>query len=102
MRVGRSGVMPRILRIVAAIASGLLLAAAFPDLSQAWLAWIGFVPLLLAVRGLRPRHAAALGWLAGFVWQIATIYWIPSTISNFTAIPPIAAKMILVLLAGFS
>jgi len=95
-------VKPAGVRIAAAVLSGLLLAAAFPKLEQAWLAWIGFVPLLLAVRGIGARRAALLGWITGFVWQVATIYWIPSTISNFTAIPPIAAKMILVLLAGFS
>ena len=41
----------RVPRLVLAIVSGLLLGAAFPDLDLEPLAWIGFVPLLLAVRG---------------------------------------------------
>ena len=40
------------LRIVLAIASGLLLAASFPSLDIEPLAWIGLVPLLFASRGL--------------------------------------------------
>ena len=89
-------------RILSAVASGLVLAVAFPSLDQAWLAWIGFVPLLLAMYGVGPRRAALLGWICGFVWQVATIYWIPATISNFTSVPPLAAQAILVLLAAFS
>jgi apolipoprotein N-acyltransferase len=88
-------------RIAAAVASGLLLAAAFPKWNLAVFAWIGFVPLLLAVRGVRPLRAAFYGWITGFVWQLVTIYWIPATISNFTAIPQPAAQALLLLLGGF-
>ncbi len=87
-------------RVAAAVAAGLLLAAAFPRTNQSWLAWVGLVPLLLALRGRSPRSAATLGWLAGFVFYLVTVSWIPDTISNFTSVPPAAAFMLLVLMAA--
>ena len=87
-------------RLGGALASGLLLAAAFPRLDQGYLAWFALVPLLAAVRGLAPRKAAGYGWITGFVFFLVTISWVPDTISNFTAISPMLAKAILVLMAG--
>src|SRR5439155_1735861 len=54
------------MRVLLAVASGMLLGASFPSLDLEPLAWIGLVPLLLAVAGLRPRAAFGVGWLAGF------------------------------------
>jgi apolipoprotein N-acyltransferase len=51
--VGEQSWRPSV-RLVLAVASGLCLAAAFPSLDLEPLAWVGLVPLLLAVRGLRP------------------------------------------------
>lgn len=87
-------------KLLQAIASGVLLAAAFPRMGQMYLAWIAFVPLMLAIRGLPVRPAAGLGWISGFVFYLLSLWWIPDTVSNFTSIPPIAAKGLLVLLAG--
>jgi apolipoprotein N-acyltransferase len=47
------------LRLLAAAASGALLAAAFPALDLGPLALVALVPLLLAVETVRPRKAAA-------------------------------------------
>ena len=87
-------------RLLSALASGLLLAAAFPRFDQGYLAWVGLVPLLVAVRGLDLRRAAGLGWITGFAFFLVTIYWIPDTISNFTSISPLLAKALLLLMAG--
>jgi len=48
-----------------AIVSGLLLALAYPPFEVATLAWIGLAPLLIALEGVTPGAAFALGWLAG-------------------------------------
>jgi apolipoprotein N-acyltransferase len=80
--------------------AGLLLAEAFPRGDHGWLAWIGLVPLLLAVRGHAPRRAAGIGWLAGFVFFFVTLSWIPDTVSNFTTISPLVAHGLLLLMAG--
>ena len=62
--------------------SGLCLAAAFPSLEIAPLAWIGLVPLLLAIRGRTPGAAFRLGWTTGFVFFLVTCYWIVYTIAQ--------------------
>jgi apolipoprotein N-acyltransferase len=87
-------------RIALAVASGLLLASLFPRLGQPWFAWFALVPLLTVIRGLRPRQAAGLGWITGFVFFVTSIYWIPNTISSFTSIPTVLAVLVLVLMAG--
>src|SRR5262245_4048463 len=87
-------------RVVLAVASGLLLAASFPTLDLEPAAWVGLVPLLLAGRGLRPRRAFLVGWLGGVVFYLATIYWIVYTVSHYTALPvPVAAAVLLILAA---
>lgn len=87
-------------RHAGAIASGLLLAASFPRLDQHWAAWFALVPLLAAIRGVRPRQAAALGWTTGFVFFVTSVYWVPTTISSFTSIPHALAVLVLVLMAA--
>lgn len=87
-------------RYLGALASGVLLAAAFPRIDQGYLAWVGMVPLLLAVRGLAPRQAAGFGWITGFVFFAITISWVPDTISNFTSIPPVVATLVLMIMAA--
>ncbi|HZP42852.1 MAG TPA: apolipoprotein N-acyltransferase [Candidatus Binatia bacterium] len=90
----------RPLRAALAVGSGLLLAASFPSLDLEPLAWVGLVPLLLAIRGLRPRAAFGWGWLSGVVFYVATCYWVVHTISAYTAVPLPVAIAILLLMTG--
>jgi apolipoprotein N-acyltransferase len=87
-------------RLLLAVASGLLLSAAFPALDLAPLAWIGLVPLLLAGRGLGPGRGFVVGWLGGLVFYLATVYWVAYTIGRYTAVPGPVAVAILVLMAA--
>lgn len=91
---------PTTRRVVGALATGWLLASAFPRLDQNYMVWVAMVPLLAVTRGLSPRAAAGYGWIAGFVFFLVTISWVPDTISNFTNISPVLAKAILVLMAS--
>ncbi len=76
------------------------MALAFPWL-EAWpLAWVALVPLLVVTRGARLRVAAAYGWLTGLSFFLATLYWIPDTISNFTRISPLIAAGLWVLMSA--
>lgn len=52
-------------RIVLALLSGLLLALSFPSPDQGWLAWAALLPLLVAVRGVRPKAGFFAGLLSG-------------------------------------
>ena len=46
-----------------AFLSGLLYFLAFPGIDLWPLAFVALVPLIVALRGRRPRTAAAVGWL---------------------------------------
>ncbi|MCY3737325.1 MAG: apolipoprotein N-acyltransferase [Gemmatimonadaceae bacterium] len=71
-----------------AVLSGLLLALAFPchpenpaalAYGPAW-AWIALAPLLhVLAGGPRPAPAFRLGWAAGFVFYLASLYWVAHT-----------------------
>ena len=58
----------------AALAGGLL-ALAFPPFPLGFLAYIALAWILLIVHGVRPRAAAARGYVFGFVFHFGTIYW---------------------------
>ena len=71
-----------------ALLSGLLLALAFPchpenaaslAYGPAW-AWIALAPLLHLLAGKpRPAEAFRLGWAAGFVFYLLSLYWVAHT-----------------------
>jgi apolipoprotein N-acyltransferase len=71
----------RALRPLAALVSGALLAAAFPALDLGQLALVALVPLLLATETVRPRTAAALGYLAGLTFFGLHLLWIAQFLS---------------------
>lgn len=77
---------------VLAGAVGLLL---FPAPNLGVLAWFAFVPLLLLLRGSGSRREAMLrGWLGGFGFVCATLYWlVPNLIYFF----PLAAAAVALL-----
>jgi len=65
------------------VVSGILLSLAFPSWLipslhpwTGWLAWIGLVPLLVAIENAGPRRAFLLGWLSGISFWASTLYWI--------------------------
>ncbi len=59
----------------AAVATGLVLAASRPGFDFGWLAFVGLVPLLWALKGVRPRVAFSLGLIAGFVYYAIVVSW---------------------------
>lgn len=62
--------------VLLSIASGLLLALALPKPGIWPLAWIGLVPLLVALRDVRPARAALYGLITGLVYYGIVLYWI--------------------------
>jgi apolipoprotein N-acyltransferase len=67
--------MSRLRRFVAAVCSGLLLAAAFPPLDLGPLALVALVPLLWAWRGAGPTAAALYGGAAGIAFFGLLVEW---------------------------
>lgn len=60
-----------------AILSGLFLAAAFPNSSKPFLAWVALVPLLAAVRHAKSKSQAfSYGFTAGVVFFLFSIHWL--------------------------
>lgn len=64
------------LRIAGALTSGLLFALAFPGPDLGWLAWVAFVPLLLATRDLSPAYSFRYGFLTGLLGFGLLLEWI--------------------------
>jgi apolipoprotein N-acyltransferase len=65
----------RLVRLVASVASGLLLAASFPPLDLGPLALVALVPLLWAWRGASPRGAALWGLAFGLAFFGVVLEW---------------------------
>ena len=94
----------------AAGATALLLILAFPNFELSFLAWIGLVPLLVAVaRRPSPVRALILGWAAGSVFFYATCSWLTYSMIHYGGLPwPLAylllapAAMVVGLFPGFA
>jgi len=79
--------------LIAALASGVLLALSFPRYGHGAVAFIALVPLLVALSGwngrsghypgVTARRGFALGLLAGFVHFAGTVYWTGATVQTF-------------------
>lgn len=60
----------------APVATGLLLTLAFEPFDKADAAWCAFVPLLIACAFVGPKRAITLGWQAGMVFWITSMWWL--------------------------
>src|ERR1700756_3420879 len=68
--------------------SALLLVLSFPDFDLWWLAWIGFLPLIVAIATTyRGRKAFLLGWLWGTVFFYGTCWWLTYPMINYAEGP---------------
>jgi apolipoprotein N-acyltransferase len=83
-----------------ALASGLASASAFPPWDLGWVAFCGWAPLLLALRGARGRQAAGLGYAAGLAFYLATIWWVINTMTTYGRMPLALSLVALVLLCS--
>jgi apolipoprotein N-acyltransferase len=51
------------------------------------MAWVALVPLLVAVKDVRPAAAARLGLLAGMVHYVSLLYWIVIVLGKYGHLP---------------
>jgi len=89
------------MRIVAALASGLMLTGAFPNLELSWLAWGALAPLFLAVSGTPAGIGFRLGFIAGLVHYLTLMYWLAHTMTTYGGLSGYLAVPILFLLAAY-
>jgi apolipoprotein N-acyltransferase len=88
-----TGLTLRRARLALAILAGLLLAAAFPKIGVAGFAWIAPGVMLAAAAGVDGRRAFRLGYLAGFVHYLISLYWLLHIPVN--KIAPVTAWLLL-------
>ena len=70
------------------VAAGLLLAAAFPRVNQAWLGWAAWIPLIIFTARARSRRAAFMGgWLTGSVEFFILLRWMPGVMASYGGMP---------------
>ena len=80
----------------AAGASAVLLILAFPNFELSALAWIGLVPLLVAVaRRPSPMRALLLGWATGAVFFYVSCYWLTYSMIHYGGLPRVVAYLLL-------
>ena len=93
-----------------ASATGVLLALSFPKFGHPACAWVALAPLVLVLRGARPfgcptqlapRRAFLLGWWAGLLYFVGTVYWTSEVLAQFGGMPFAAAAGAMVLLAAY-
>jgi len=83
--------LPLPLRLLLAVASGVLVFTSFPNWNIHQNAWYGLVPLLIACRGCGVKHAFLLGLLAGTVTNVGGFHWMTGMLEEFGHLPwPIA------------
>ena len=88
------------IRYGAAILSALVLSLVSPPVSWAWLHWVSFVPVFLAVHDLERRQAFRVGYACGFTAVFTLFHWLAVTINVFGDIPLPISVAILVLFAS--
>jgi len=81
--------------------SGFLLILAFPNFNLEIFAWVGFIPLLFAVRKKSPSQAAVLGWIAGFVFFTGLMPWIYHVLAYYGKLPAPVSVFFLLVLTGY-
>jgi apolipoprotein N-acyltransferase len=75
-------------RLALAAASGILCGLAFPPTSWKALAWVGLVPLLVALHRARPLRAAVVCGAWGLVFWTSVWEWGPEAVSFYFLQPP--------------
>lgn len=64
------------LRLAGAVASGLLLSAAFPPVEFALFIWVALLPLLLVPPPATLPRRLLLGWVLGFSHSLTNLFWL--------------------------
>ncbi len=81
--------------------SGLLLILIFPFFNIELLAWIAFIPLLLAIQQENLKDAFWLGWLTGVVYGLGSLYWVTNTMVRYGGMPLLLSVIVLLLLVVY-
>jgi apolipoprotein N-acyltransferase len=88
------------LRLLLAITSGVLFALSFPDYSIGWLAFLAFLPLIVAIVRCRSGWQASLiGWVSQTVAWLLMVPWVVRVMSHYGGLPWIVGVLAFIALA---
>ncbi|RNC68922.1 MAG: apolipoprotein N-acyltransferase [Desulfuromonadales bacterium] len=99
-RMSQFNAIPRRDYLMAAL-SGVLLALAFPSPGISPLAWVAFVPLLLACGKRDPKRAFRLGFSTGIVAYAGILYWINIVVTTYGKLPWIVSLCVFSFLVAY-
>lgn len=99
----KPGIFPLRKRTAHALAfvSGLLYFLAFPGIEVWPLAFICLVPLVIALRGQRPRAAAGIAWTSGFTMTMCGFYWLLEMLRTFSGFPTALCLVFMAILCAY-
>jgi len=91
-------ILPKWQNLLLAAISSFLLILSFPDFEFYFLAWVGLLPLVLAIYRERetPVRAMIAGWVFGTIFFIGTVWWLTYSPINYGGFPPWLAYTLLV------
>ncbi len=96
-----NGRQPGRYAVLAALATGILLALSFPLPGIAFLAWVAFVPLLVACYDATPRQAFRYGMVAGLTAYAGILYWLNIVMTTYGKLPLAVSISLSIVLAAY-
>jgi apolipoprotein N-acyltransferase len=93
--------LPAPLAYAAAVFSGLLYWLAFPGVDAWPLAFVAWVPLILAIHGQPARRAMLLGGAAGLTMNVAGFFWLEEMLVTFSGFPAPICFVFVVLVCAY-
>src|SRR5215210_4586043 len=89
--------LPTRVEAILAVLSATLLVLSFPDFNLWPLAWVGLVPLFLAVaRNPQRGRAFLLGWIWGTLFFYGSCYWLTHAMIRYGDIPAWVAYLLII------
>lgn len=101
----QTGTLPLLLRVMLALLSGALVGIPWLSPELYWTAWIGWVPLLFALRNAGPGSALFCGWAAGTLCFAIASHWMLDFVGHLDDYSPSLTILLSLgfwLYAGFS
>jgi len=84
-----------------ALLSGFLLFLSFPKFGTGVLAWVALVPLLQALRDVKPLQGFKIGFITGMVANVGILYWISYVVVQYGYLPFYIGFAVMLLLAAY-
>lgn len=88
-------------RYALAALSGLIYAFSFARWDIWPLAFFAYVPFWIALRGVAPKQAWKIGWLAGTVMATTGFYWLQNMLATFSGFPAVVCALFVLVLSSY-